>query len=184
MLQSSADATEAPTGDPSGLKSSGWIPRSEMGEREWAAAGRRMSVIDRASQWWIGDWLRFGVARWGERYPRAARITGYDVPSLRNMAWMASEFDISRRRDTLTWSHHAAIAGLEPEERDIWLDRAERLRLSVSDLRGEVRAAQRGCTAARGAAGADETPPDDTRCPTCGQKLPQPQVTRRSLTTG
>jgi len=154
-----------------GLKTAGWVPQPEMSEHEWAAFGRRMSAIGRASQWWIGDWLRYGVERWGEKYVRAARITGYDVASLRNMAWLAGEFDLSRRRDGLTWSHHAAVAGLEPEQRDVWLHRAESLRMSVSDLRSEIRAAQRGL-AEPAATSRAETQLEAARCPTCGQKMP------------
>jgi hypothetical protein len=153
----------------------GWLPEAELDQRTWARAGRRMSVIDRASQWWIGDWLRYGTQRWGEKYTQAAKITGYDVPSLRNMAWIASEFEISRRRDTLTWSHHSAVAALEPEEQERWLDRASDERLSVADLRGELRAFHRlqrddrSPTTATGS-GAEA---DAVLCPTCGQKLPQ-----------
>jgi uncharacterized protein with PIN domain len=151
------------------------VPQPDIDEHEWAAFGQRMSAIGRASQWWIGDWLRFGVERWGEKYAKAARITGYDVSSLRNMAWLAGEFDLSRRRDRLTWSHHAAVAGLEPEERDIWLTRAENLRMSVSDLRGEIRTAQRRL--AESAETSEAEPQlEVARCPTCGQKLPASDV--------
>jgi hypothetical protein len=148
----------------------GWTPAAELDERTWAATGRRMSLVDRASQWWIGDWLRYGSARWGDRYAQAARITGYDVPSLRNMAWLAAEFDLSRRRDDLTWSHHAAVAGLPLDEREPWLDRAAQHRLSVAELRREIRAVNRR----RAVSSSTPSPHEGTRrrtCPTCGQPL-------------
>jgi hypothetical protein len=170
--RASGESTGTLRSNARGLKTAGWTPESELDEHEWAAAGRRMGAIDRASQWWIGDWLRYGMRRWGEKYAQAARITGYDIPSLRNMAWIAGEFKVSRRRDTLTWSHHAAIAGLEPEQRDMWLDRAESLRLSVSDLRIEVRAAQRDPTVEPGTASRAGIVPEPAHCPMCGQKLP------------
>lgn len=154
-----------------GKIAAGWIPERELDEPQWAAVGKRMGAIERASQWWIGDWLRYGFARWGEKYTLASQITSYDVPSLRNMAWLAGEFDVSRRRDALTWSHHAAVAGLEPEEQDEWLDHAEKRRLAVADLRAEVRLAQRG--SGPPVEPKDEGEPEITLCPVCGQKLPR-----------
>lgn len=130
-----------------------------------------MSAIERASQWWIGDWLRYGAARWGEKYAQAARITGYDVPSLRNMAWLASQFDVSRRRDDLSWSHHAAVAGCDRVEQDRWLSDAARRRLSVADLRFEIRSARRGRLTYDERQEQLSAVGRDT-CPTCGQRLP------------
>ncbi|MGN6557150.1 MAG: LmbU family transcriptional regulator [Solirubrobacterales bacterium] len=129
---------------PGGLMSIAWVPQSDLSSREWIAAGRRFGVISRCSQWWIGDWLRYGVRKWGEKYSQAARITGYDVASLRNMAWVASQFDLSLRSDKLSWSHHVLLVPLEVEERREWMERAIRERLSVADLRTELRAVQRG----------------------------------------
>lgn len=105
--------------------------------------GRRLGAISRCSQWWIGDWIRYGTQRWGEKYVQAARITGYDVASLRNMAWVASRFDSSLRSDKLTWSHHALLAPLEFEKAKYWMERAIEERWSVADLRTELRTGQR-----------------------------------------
>jgi hypothetical protein len=44
----------------------------------------------RGSRWWIGDWLLYGSARWGERYVEASRVTGYEPKSLRNMRYVSS----------------------------------------------------------------------------------------------
>src|ERR1044072_8069353 len=70
-----------------------WHPQQELDRHQWAATGKRLGAIGRCSQWWIGDWIRYGTTRWGERYAQASRITGYDVSSLRNMAWVASQYD-------------------------------------------------------------------------------------------
>jgi hypothetical protein len=135
----------------------GWRPPGgDMEHPEWVAVGHRLGRISRCNQWWVGDWLRYGSSKWGERYVEAARITGYDVRSLANMASIAASFDVSRRRENLTWSHHAAVAGLPHEEQDRWLDRASAERLSVADLRIELRSAERGSAKA---AGGTLTPP-------------------------
>jgi hypothetical protein len=116
-----------------------WMPNREMDRREWAAAGRQLGEITRCNQWWVGDWLCYGSKRWGEKYVDASRITGYDVSSLRNMAWIASRFVPSRRRETLSWSHHVVVAPLEPQFQDEWLEVCISRRLSVADLRVELR---------------------------------------------
>jgi hypothetical protein len=113
-----------------------------MERREWMLAGRRLGNISRCNQWWLGDWVRYGTARWGEKYTAAARLTGYDSRSLANMASVASAFPDSRRRDNLTWSHHAAVASLEIDEQDKWLDIAIADQLSVADFRTELRSHQ------------------------------------------
>jgi hypothetical protein len=150
-----------------------WVPQGDLDHTDWLATGRRLGTFGRCSQWWIGDWVRYGTARWGEKYAEAARVTGYDVASLRNMAWVASRFDLSLRNDKLTWSHHVLLAPLEPDEQEKWLRRACEERLSVADLRLELRALRQR---------ESQPPPDvpaaggDSRgelavCPHCGHSL-------------
>jgi hypothetical protein len=55
------------------------------------------------------------------------------------MASVAQAFESSRRRDDLTWSHHAAVAGLPLKAQEHWLEQAAAKRLSVADLRIEIR---------------------------------------------
>jgi hypothetical protein len=156
-----------------------WLPQRDLDPREWATAGRRLGAIGRCSQWWIGDWVKYGTARWGERYVEASRITGYDVTSLRNMAWVASRFDdLSLRSDKLTWSHHVLLAPLESADAQHWIGRAVRERWSVADLRVELRSNLREhrelpAPAAGTASAAIE--PAGVVCPQCGHRLsPQP----------
>lgn len=51
-----------------GVSKVAWIPSSELVHSDWLATGRRLGAIGRCSQWWIGDWIRYGTARWGEKY--------------------------------------------------------------------------------------------------------------------
>ncbi len=176
-----------------GLTKVGWQPEGELDYPQWVEAGRYLGALGRGSQWWIGDWIRYGTKKWGEKYTEAARLTGYDHGSLRNLAWVASQFDLSRRRDKLTWTHHQEIAPLEPAEQDQWLDRAIALKLSSSDLRIELRTLRRAREQVAAAAddvgvslsgvqrpmansrtreessGAEHC--DNIVCPNCGQKL-------------
>jgi hypothetical protein len=158
---------------PATLSSVAWVPNGDLEHPEWIAAGRRLGSIGRWSQWWVGDWLRYGTSRWGEKYVQAAKITGYDPKSLRNIAYVASRYESSRRRDNLSWSHHAELAMLEPVEQDEWLDRASQDRLSVADLRTELRSRDRGSKH-----GPDDSPTAPSSasvtCPNCGSSVPIP----------
>jgi hypothetical protein len=143
-------STGAPTVSPSartrsssGISPVAWMPVGEMEFPEWAEAGRRLGVLGRCGQWGLGDWIRYGNSKFGERYAWAARVTGYDVQTLMNMVYVASRFEISRRRENLSWSHHETVASLRSEEQDYWLERAARDRLSISDLRVELRSTRR-----------------------------------------
>ena len=161
---------------PGRLNPLGWLGDPELPYREWIVEGRRIGLILRGSPWWIGDWLLYGTQRWGEMYSQAARVTGYDRKSLRNMRYVSSRFELSLRRDDLTWSHHALLASFEPEEQQRWLEQAATQRLSVEDLRVELRALRCGTPAhehepaQRGALGRDRT----VLCPRCGEAVPIP----------
>jgi hypothetical protein len=150
-----------------------WTPDESMGYADWVAAGHHLGSLGRHSQWWLGDWIRFGNVKFGERYARASRITAYDVQTLMNMVYVAKSFEISRRREILSWSHHETLAPLDADEQDLWLDRAIAQRLSVSDLRIELRAARR--SAIRLPSRAPEPSPAPTApvviCPECGCEI-------------
>jgi hypothetical protein len=158
-----------------------WRPRGDMALEEWSAVGRRFGEIGRCSQWWLGDWIHYGNQRFGERYTRAVKLTGYDAQSLMNMVYVASRFEFSRRRENLSWSHHATLAALDRDSQERWLDRAVAQRLSVADLRIELRGRRRVLEAAVNHAesgnGNVQLPRERTRrdavvCPNCGGRVP------------
>jgi hypothetical protein len=98
------------------------------------------------------------------------------------MAWVSSQFDLSLRSDKLTWSHHALLAPLCLEEKQRWIERAGEARLSVADLRVELRAERaglRGQVAEVGGphVGEPSAEPGGVEaervvCPNCGQEVP------------
>jgi hypothetical protein len=137
--RSDTPATAPSVRAPAGLTTTSWSPRGELSVTDWVRQGSWLGSLGRATGWWIGDWLRYGNAHYGDRYSSAGRVTGYDVQSLMNMAYVAGRFEPSRRRDGLSFSHHAELAGLPADEQDLWLDRAELAGLSVRSLRAELR---------------------------------------------
>jgi hypothetical protein len=154
-----------------------WDPQCELDHRSWVEAGRKLGALGRGGQWWVGDWLVYGTFRWGQKYAEAARVTGYDSGSLRNMAWMASQFPPGRRRIELTWCHHAAVAGLSMAEQDRWLDLVSTQRLTVADLRLALRADRALGEEAESPAATAEAPSISVAqviCPHCGGTVPLP----------
>lgn len=123
----------------SAIRSTAWTPTENLDLAEWIRAGQRLGMIGRCSQWWLGDWIRYGNVKFGEKYSRAAKITGYDVQTLMNIVYVVSRFEVSRRREDLSWSHHETVASLQLAEQERWLDRAIEHKLSVADLRLELR---------------------------------------------
>lgn len=159
------------------ITSVGWLPKDGIDLAEWQAQGRWLGSIGRCSQWWLGDWVRFGTARYGEKYQLAAEITGYEEHSLRNMAYVASRFsEVSRRRDDLSFSHHAELAPLPPPEQDRWLARARGERLSVSALRRRLRQERAASepTEKPSAEGQGRQGEQVLCCPNCGHRIAVP----------
>lgn len=154
-----------------------WQPGHQISLSQWVSDGQRLGAIGRGVNWWLGDWLRFGNTKFGERYVRAARITGYDVQTLMNMVYVATRFESGRRHERLSWSHHAELAALDTEAQDEWLTRAEDERLSVRDLRAELRRVLRSSEQDELAAGAADAAPASVStesqpvCPHCGHEL-------------
>jgi hypothetical protein len=164
------------------LTRTAWWPRQELTLTDWLRHGRCLGSVARASGWRIGDWSRYGSAPYGEKYAVAARITGYDVQSLMNMAYVASRFEISRRREKLSFSQHAELAALPPDEQERWLNRAEVEGLSVRALRarlGRGARSPRQLRPSRVALGAPVSTDGEQRatgeaevvCPPCGHQF-------------
>jgi hypothetical protein len=107
---------------------------------DWRQAGAEISRISSASAWWLGDWVVYGEQAYGSRYRAALEVTALDYKTLRNYAWVARRFELSRRRDTLSFQHHAEVAGLGPAEQELWLARADRQRWSRNELRRHLAA--------------------------------------------
>jgi hypothetical protein len=108
----------------------------------WKALGARIAVYSDATSWWLGDWLAYGQMKYGRRYKEGIAATGLEYQTLRNYAVVARRFDLSRRRDNLSFQHHAEVCALDDQEQDFWLDAAADGRWSRTLLRDRVRAAR------------------------------------------
>lgn len=128
----------------------------EMEYQRWEDLGRFLGNLDRRSRWYLGDWLNFGEAVYGERasqgvesstgerYNEAERVTGLDRQSLMNIRSVCGRVTRDRRRKELGFWIHAEVAALEPEEQVAWLQRAVDEGMSRQALREAIRAEKRG----------------------------------------
>jgi hypothetical protein len=109
----------------------------------WITLGRKILGISKASPWCIGDWLVYGQRSYGDRYKAALEATDFDYQTLRNYSWVSRRFAMSRRRDTLSFQHHAEVAALTEPEQDLWLDRAEKQSFKRNELRRHMASRRR-----------------------------------------
>lgn len=116
---------------------------------EMAAA---LDVMEGAVQWWRGDLWLFMDRPYGEFASQAAHDELKDSTGTAYSTWMhcstvASAFQFCRRRQNLTWKHHAEVAKLDDSLADQWLDAAEQGdrngRWSAARLRREIDRAER-----------------------------------------
>ena len=125
------------------VQKSGLLFRDKPSLRSWEEAGRHLFSLANSSTWWIADWLVYGERVFKDRYLEVAGRTGLEYQTLRNYVWVARRFERERRRDSLSFGHHAEVAALDQPEQDYWLRKAEDLGWSRNELRRQVRASLR-----------------------------------------
>jgi hypothetical protein len=109
----------------------------------WKALGARIKVRSDASSWWLGDWLMFGRQQYGDRHKEAFEVTGLDDQTLDNFGVVARRFDLSRRRENLSFQHHADVCEMGDAAQDHWLNLAARNGWPKAELRLRIRDAAR-----------------------------------------
>lgn len=124
----------------------------------WSEIGQQLQTVERSVRWWIGDWLAYGERTYGETYAQAIEATGRSYSDLSDMAYVASNIAISERSENLSWSHHAAVAPLEPEARRTWLTAAEENDWSTRELRDQIKNKKKNVA------------PDFPACKRCGRE--------------
>lgn len=102
-----------------------WVPESKaLSYPKWEEAGKVMGVFGRSLQWWMADWLKWGEDRYGEKFAQALEGTGRDEKTLLTWLRVARAVEVERRREELTFSHHAVVSALDPEAQTYWLGKA------------------------------------------------------------
>jgi N6-adenosine-specific RNA methylase IME4 len=106
---------------------------------QWDDLMGRLQTYSGSTMWWVGDAVRHGEQKYGDKYRAWTDQTGFALDTIQNAKWVASRFpEFFRRLKNLTWTHHQAVAALEPADADRLLEQAEKEEWSSRRLRGEV----------------------------------------------
>jgi hypothetical protein len=121
--------------DPLGLE----LPELDL--EAWTELVRRVGVVGRAVNFWIGDLLDQAHFPPREKFAIASRELDREVHHLKQTQWIARAVPRERRRRELSWAHHRDVAALEPDEQVRWLGHAVAEQLTAAQLRTELVAA-------------------------------------------
>lgn len=116
----------------------GLIITGELSYDDWLKAAEFYQFLRSRTQWIIGDILRYGESRYGDKYSQAVDEHGKSQSRLSTYVYICNRFDIDRRRPELSFDHHAECGSLDPREADRVLLEAIKLRWSKQDVREEV----------------------------------------------
>jgi site-specific DNA-methyltransferase (adenine-specific) len=112
---------------------------------EWKELGQNLRQIEGCVQFWIGDWARFGDKKGftgkytdPKVYDELEEITGLSRQTIKDYKYIA-ESTSSLRNDDLSFNHHKEVAKLTPEKQELFLQKASEEKLSVRDLRNEIK---------------------------------------------
>ncbi len=144
------------------VKPNGLIIAPDTPYSEWQNIGIALQLLGTWIEFALGDWLLFGEKRYGEMYSQAIAETGKPYGTLTNYVYVAKAIEISRRQENVSFSHHAAVASLSPDQQDVLLERVKAEKLNVYQLRQEVKMLKHG---------AANTPAAGRICPQCGYDL-------------
>lgn len=89
------------------------------------AIGTWTAVTNRASRFWLGDWINYMEAEHGEKYAQAVEVTGMDPEWLQHVAYVCRRVAPAQRRLGLPFALHRVVAPLDPDEQERWLEQAE-----------------------------------------------------------
>lgn len=114
----------------------------ELTWESYEQLGKFIGQMQRSIEWWMADLFIHGEEIFGHRFAQVDEAFGVAPHTLSNRVSVARRIPPNRRRAALNFSIHAEVAYLEPRDRDLWLDRAERGQWTRSRLREEMRAAR------------------------------------------
>jgi len=138
------------------VSATGMVFKDETPESEWKRYTEDLCRLyentgKRSAQaaMMLGDALRFGEEKFGERYADVIDATRdymrtIGIKTLQNWQWIAGKIAPNRRHANLSLAHHEAVARLPADEQDKFLAKAEEEAMTVKELRGTIREAHPG----------------------------------------
>lgn len=118
------------------------FPEKEISLHDWNMLGDLLCQANNSLGFWIGDWINYGEARWGEKYADAMDLTGFEKQTLEDFAYVARQVQISVRTEKLTFYHHRKVAPLKQEDQVYWLKIADKKGLTARMLGASIMAGE------------------------------------------
>jgi hypothetical protein len=115
--------------------------RPNMTYEQYEAIGTLLGRASAAIRWAVGDWLAFGEDRFGELAAQAAETLNISPEGRMELVRVARAIPHHRRRLSLSWTHHRAVArrSITPRQREELLDRAEAEGWNAREIEAEAR---------------------------------------------
>lgn len=104
---------------------------------EWMGYGKTLSAMQDSIPWWVGDWINYGEAKYGETYSQGLSLWDFGYQTLTNMAYVSRRYPPDQRT-SLSWTHHRHAASMEPKERGALLKKAKDEEWTTRQLQIEV----------------------------------------------
>jgi hypothetical protein len=112
---------------------------AELSFDEWDDLGTKLTPVANSIRFIVGDWINYGEKRWGSKYKEALARTGLAYTTLSDYAYVARKVEFCLRKQNLDYCLHQAVAKLKtPEQKQHWLDMAEKHDLTVRRLRKSI----------------------------------------------
>lgn len=106
---------------------------------QWLDIGAMLRRAERSCQWWIGDWLRYGGHKWGDKYKEAAESLGLSPRTLSTYKQVADAYpEFTIRIVNCPFTHHQIAASLPATKRQRLLEKAAAEGWSRSRLVQEI----------------------------------------------
>lgn len=112
--------------------------KRDVSLEEWKIVFGSLKKIEGCVQFWIGDALAYRQQKWG-MYDDIAEETGMDKKQLWDYKKVSESVKPSERSELLGYCHHREVAALPPEKQERFLNKAVEEKLSVRDLRQEIK---------------------------------------------
>lgn len=116
-----------------------YLSQPDLPYEQFEALCVLLGKMHEAVRFAIGDAIRLGEKLYRELAYQAIEEMGISEEARREYVRVAERVPRSIRRADLSWSHHRAVASLEPPEQRQWLKRAADERLSHAEFREALR---------------------------------------------
>ena len=124
------------------LSPTGIAISDDISYEDWERLGDQLHVMIDVGQWALGGWSLFGERKFGDDHTRA--ISPDRSRRVEQARWVWLKIPVEIRRESLSYSHHRAIAGIDDIElQKKLLDMAEANKWQVSTLAAAAKEAKK-----------------------------------------